>query len=443
MIKGDGKKAVVLLIILSMLLTILPHFNSSIKGSEYYKSIIPVSSSVTESEIVEMIKKVNTTDIKKYLEDFVEFGPKWTGTKACDEAAEYIYNNFKLMGLDVAYQNWSFPLRKGRNVVATQQGIDCTSDAVFIICAHYDTVKDSPGANDDGSGIAAMLTIANITSRYSFNHTLRFLAVSGHECGPAYTYGSTYYAKKAYARNENIIAVLNLDMIGNTTEDNKIQIHKQERTEWISQLTLDVLEKYNEYIDVVVEPITGILGADQKSFLDYGYDAVFFHQPHSWDPIFQNHKPGDNISAINFDFLVNVTKLILVVVSELADKPIDLQVRIIEPCEGYLYLSNYFKFELPCLNFYGKKDRGMTVVLGGFTAKFNISTKEDIDVVYCIIDDKTYFDLIIEKLPYEITVNKSFLICHSILTGFHTFRFLVTTNSGKTAYDEMDIFLLP
>ncbi len=437
------RDAVVVSIACSMILTLSFHINSSVNNNESYASGTQTSVVVNESEIIEMISKVNKTDITRYLEDFVAFGPKRTGSAACDECATYIFNTFKQMGFHVEYHNWSFPLIKGKNVIATHYGLNAAPDPILIICSHYDTFCSSPGANDDGSGIAALLTIADIMREYQFNHTIRFIAFSGHEQG---TYGSFAYAKQAAALQENILAVLSVDMIGNTTGFcKKIQIHKAERTEWISHFTLDVAEKYNDYLPVVVEPIAAIAGADEKSFLDCGYDAVLFHQPHSWLPEFHDHEPGDNLTTVNVDFLVNVTKLILALTVELGNKPIDLQIRIIEPSEGYFYSYHNFKLKLPGENFYDKKIRGMTYIQGGFTVKFNISITEDdtIDVVYCIIDGDNRFNRCTMESPYEINITKYFLHKKSIRTGLHTFRFLVTTYSGKTAYDEMDIFLLP
>jgi len=391
-------------------------------------------------DIINMLKMVDESLVFNYLETFVSFGHKYTGNENCKKAGEYIFNEFKKMGLGVYFHNWRFIRFKDRNVVATLEGTDPNSDAIFIVCAHYDTIGRSPGANDDGSGIAAMLTIAKIMSQYQFNHTVRFIAFSGHEVG---TYGSFAYVKKAYAENENIVCVLNVDMVGNTLENvNKLQIHKTDRTEWISQFTQEITEKYKEYIEIILEPIPCITGADETSFLKYGYDAVMFHQPHSWYPEFYNHNPGDDISTINFDFLENVTKLILVTTAELANKSIELQIRIISPLEGHLHLFDRFKIKLPGFNLYGKKIRGMTYIRGGFSIKVDISTNEEIDVVYYLIDDALRLgtDFVNSKPPYETKISRLFLLKRHI-KGLHTLS-VVATTTGKTVRDEMDIFLL-
>ena len=125
--------------------------------------------------------------------------------------------SFTRWGLSVEFHNWTFDDFTDRNVVATLPGTDTSSNAIFIFCAHHDTVAISPGADDDGSGVAAVLATAKILSQYSFNYTIRFITFSGEEDG---LYGSYMYAHNASQRGDNIVAVIDADMIGyaNTTE---------------------------------------------------------------------------------------------------------------------------------------------------------------------------------------------------------------------------------
>ena len=64
-----------------------------------------------------------------------------------------------------------------------QAGKNISSEAIYVVSAHYDCSEGSMGANDDGSGVAGMLAIADILSKYSFNHTIQFIAFSGEEVG--------------------------------------------------------------------------------------------------------------------------------------------------------------------------------------------------------------------------------------------------------------------
>ena len=169
------------------------------------------SLSSNEATIIEMINQINESQLFEYHHGLMMFGPRYTGSINCTLAAEYIYNSFQQMGLDVKFHEWHYDGFQSKNVVATLYGTDVNSTAEYILCGHYDTVAGSPGANDDGSGTAAVLAIANILSQYHFNHTIRFITFSGEEVG---TYGSFTYARDAYYRGDNILAVLNMDIIG-------------------------------------------------------------------------------------------------------------------------------------------------------------------------------------------------------------------------------------
>ena len=110
---------------------------------------------------------------------------------------------------------------KLKNVVATLKGTDPNDNRIIIISAHLDSratldndnTSFAPGANDDGSGVAAVLELVRIMSERKFSATIVFMAVSGEEHG---LYGAKYMAAKAKEEKWNIIAMLNNDMIGNS-----------------------------------------------------------------------------------------------------------------------------------------------------------------------------------------------------------------------------------
>ena len=108
-----------------------------------------------------------------------------------------------------------------KNVVATLKGVDSSDNRIFLISAHFDSRAEdnndgmvtAPGANDDGSGIAAILELIRIMSKKEFSGTIIFTAVSGEEHG---LYGATKMASLAKSENWNLITMLNNDMIGNS-----------------------------------------------------------------------------------------------------------------------------------------------------------------------------------------------------------------------------------
>ena len=367
-----------------------------------------------------------------YLENLVNFGIRYTGTENCTNASKWIYSEFENMSLDVEFHNWSYADFESRNVVATLNGTDSTSDAVFIICAHYDTVKVSPGANDDGSGVAAVLAIADILSEYSFNHTIRFIAFSGEEVG---TYGSFTYAYDAYWRGDNIIAVLNADIIGyaETEKGGKIlRFSYMETSSWIVDFAEEISERYVNEIDMSIEPIPNYRGADNQAFVDYGYDGVWIvqHDDNHW-----GHSPEDTIEHINFTYLTRSTKLLLAILAEMADKPIDLQIIIKTPYEGRGYFFNDSVIPLDLGRFYFQGLRGTTAIIGRANVTCEVRSKDEIkSVVFCIDDNFIQWD---STPPFEWQIQGK----HHPLIGRYTLKVVAYTTTGRQAEDEMDIII--
>jgi hypothetical protein len=396
-----------------------------------------------DADIIAMINQVDEQLLSNYLVKLVECGPRFTGSENCTKAAYYLKNEFEKLGLDVYIDPWRYVRYGCQNVVATYHGVDPSSDYVFLIGAHYDTYSynhfysTSPGANDDGSGIAAMLAIANICTQYSFNHTIRFVAFSGEEEG---TFGSLADAQRAYGRDENIVAVLNVDMVGyadNADDGRIINIFTNERASWISSFSAEIANKYEEYIDLVVQPILNY-PCDHQSYIDYGYDAVTYVEYKPEQYIWM-HTPEDSIDKVNFTYLVKVTKLVLATAAELAYRPIDVYVRIVSPYESCVYLFDHPILQLPGFNLVRTCYRGMTYIIGNAVARVAVSTDEEIDSVLFGIDGDVCE--VFRDPPYEWRIKKTNYFFYS-LHGKHTLSVYVTTLNGSIASDEMDIFVL-
>ena len=106
------------------------------------------------------------------------------------------------------------------DMVAIQRGTERPNDVV-IITGHIDSrvtdsmnaTADAPGANDDGSGTAAVLEAARVLSKHKFPGTIVYAALSGEEQG---LLGGKVLADYAKAQGWNVVADLNNDIIGNS-----------------------------------------------------------------------------------------------------------------------------------------------------------------------------------------------------------------------------------
>jgi hypothetical protein len=251
-----------------------------------------------------------------YLEGLTSFGPRLTGTEECDQAAHYIYDTFNDMGIPVRYHNYTDDTVSGSNIEATLYGSDTTN--IFIICGHYDTVSAGPGADDDGSGVAAVLAAAEIMRDYEFSHTVRFVAFSGEEQG---LIGSRHYAEDAFNANDTIVAVLNADMIGfalSASDGSMGKIYRNTASEWIVDYTEEINQLYSEYIGIELFPQGESSGSDHWYFWEYGYDAIFYAEYNFND---YYHSAEDTIANMNITYLTHYTRLILATLAEMAQQP--------------------------------------------------------------------------------------------------------------------------
>lgn len=192
--------------------------------------------------IEEMLKEVSSKRIEADIRKLVSFGTRNTNSeqdnpvRGIGAARDWIYNEFQKISsecggcLEVEKQSFlQEPTQNKRilkptiitNVMAKLKGVS-DPDRIYIVSAHYDSMCadpadgncDAPGANDDASGVAAVLELARIMSKRKFDATIIFLAVAGEEQG---LLGATYFAEKAKQQNWNIQAMLTNDIIGGVT----------------------------------------------------------------------------------------------------------------------------------------------------------------------------------------------------------------------------------
>jgi hypothetical protein len=179
----------------------------------------------------------------------------------------------------------------------------------------YDTVRVSPGADDDGSGVAAVLMLAEIMSQYSFNATIRFILFSGEEQG---LLGSRSYAQKTIELGEKIIGVLALDKIGYavTSEDgNKIRHHANPRSGWMIDISEELVLQYPEPLSFEVVRLPFDPSSDHKAFTDLGIAGSNLVEE-TLSPVY--HTSEDRIEYMNMTYLTKVCQLALGIVATIA-----------------------------------------------------------------------------------------------------------------------------
>jgi hypothetical protein len=194
--------------------------------------------------IEKMVNEVSKDSLESYIRKMVSFGTRNTLSIQTDPnrgigaARNWVlsrFNDFAKQsgGRLTAIIDTTTLQKDGRrvdttlllgNVMATLKGTDPNDKRIFIISGHLDNMRsnvmdrvgDAPGANDDASGVAAVMECVRIMSKRSFPATIIFVAVSGEEQG---LLGSTFLAEKAKKESWNIQAVLNNDIMGGNNEN--------------------------------------------------------------------------------------------------------------------------------------------------------------------------------------------------------------------------------
>lgn len=134
---------------------------------------------------------------------------------ALEAAARYIEATLAGFGFRVATQRVDAPTGEARNIEVEIPGAARAAE-ILLIGAHYDSVVGTPGANDNGSGVAAVLELARLFRGGRPARTLRF-ALFVNEEPPFYRteqMGSRVYARRSQERGENIVAMFSLETMG-------------------------------------------------------------------------------------------------------------------------------------------------------------------------------------------------------------------------------------
>lgn len=138
---------------------------------------------------------------------------------ALQQSAGYIGGQLRKMGYAVREETYLADDRQVMNLEAELKGTR-RPEEIVVIGAHYDSVPGSPGANDNASGVAAMLELARQFNDAKPGRTLRFVAFVNEEPPWFQTelMGSRVYAAGARKRGEKIVAMLSLETIGSYSD---------------------------------------------------------------------------------------------------------------------------------------------------------------------------------------------------------------------------------
>ncbi|MDR7533170.1 MAG: M28 family metallopeptidase [Armatimonadota bacterium] len=190
--------------------------------------------------------------------------------------------------------------RTAANVVATRRGAT-QPDAIVVVGAHFDSVPGSPGANDNASGVAAVLEAARVLADAPLARTVQFVLFSAEELG---LHGSAAFVSE---RRAGVMAMVNLDMVG--WGDRLMAGNGSGRDDGPVGAALEVGRRLG--IEITRFRATA---SDHTSFERAGVPAVFLHR--GVDP--HHHRPTDVPANIAPGHLEEAGRLVAALVQELA-----------------------------------------------------------------------------------------------------------------------------
>jgi len=145
------------------------------------------------------------------------------------------------------------------NVVAVQKGT-VYPDEYIIVCGHFDTALNTPGADDNASGTSGVSEIARVLSPHYFKRSIIYLNTNGEERGIS---GASIFAHYCRANNINILGVFNLDMIGYNPIDKPLTMFYANFPDNLHTHTHRAFAKYfGDVANLYLPDIPAMLGAD-------------------------------------------------------------------------------------------------------------------------------------------------------------------------------------
>jgi hypothetical protein len=268
------------------------------------------------ADISSVLASVAVPRVYGYEKALFDFDSKNIAKPGNRLASAYLADMYRSFGYEPELQWFSPPGALGgrtANVVATLKGT-VNPEVIYVVSSHYDSVPDGPGADDDGSGTAALLETARILAKHPQPATIIFASMTGEEAG---LLGSREFVRRALAANLHVVGALNNDMIG-----------------WANDYRLDNTIRYSnpgirdvqhaaaiQFTNLITYDALYYKGTDAGSYYEAYGDIVggIGSYPVLGNPHY--HQPGDLLETINHQLVAEVAKTTAATVMLLASSP--------------------------------------------------------------------------------------------------------------------------
>jgi hypothetical protein len=276
-------------------------------------SVASETSSTFASAIGQTIaSRIDVNSFQNYLDNvlYTHTGMnKGIGGAQHDPCRTAIANTLQGLGFTVELHPFTYLGTTYYNVIGTKLGHTFPAKQ-YIIGAHYDTVNN-PGADDDASGVAAILEIARIISQFDTAYTIKVCAWDREEQGKI---GSTAYVNTHVG--DQILAMVQLDMIAHDVGSNRENVYGNTAALPLKQALQSAASIYGN--GITIADAGNATFSDHAPFAAAGYQAVCFVE-HLYTQFGCYHQPCDSVDTPNYIHYSFASNLARTVAGYLAD----------------------------------------------------------------------------------------------------------------------------
>ncbi|MFC3283738.1 M20/M25/M40 family metallo-hydrolase [Litchfieldella rifensis] len=255
------------------------------------------------------------------------------------DAATYIEQTFRNAGHAPVKHAVSIQSEVFESIEVRLPGTSPDNESL-VIGAHYDTIRGTPGADDNASGVAVLLELSRLLRVANFNRTIRLVAFANEEA-PFFgseAMGSLSYARQARANGDNIVGMISLEMLGYYTDAPDSQRHPPllgyfypHTGNFVAfvgntasrQLVRQAIGTFREYAALPSEGLAApeligdIRRSDHWAFWRMGYPAMMLTDTANFrNPNY--HGPHDTYETLDYDTMARLTAALARTVEDMA-----------------------------------------------------------------------------------------------------------------------------
>jgi hypothetical protein len=277
-----------------------------------------------EDHLTDLAGQVSQDELTVTIQTLQDLGTRYTGTEGNQQALALLTAQMQDLGLEVEEDHFTFAGGSSTNVIGMLHGT-VEPDVVFVFQAHYDSTSttpetDAPGADDNASGVAAVMEAARLLSGIEHHYSLWFVLTGAEEQGSE---GSAHMVSWLAEEDVEVRGVIAPDMIGYWPlgEADAFDVLGDDASVHLAQTMMDVADlldvPYKEWVHHGY-----CFGDDHTNWQEMGIPAIApmdcveaHNMPASGETTPHYHQTSDTLATLHMGFTTRVASVLLATLS--------------------------------------------------------------------------------------------------------------------------------